>query len=285
MLLSAMPGLSQDQIFLDSNVLDNLNNLRSYVNDSDCVVLLLTRNVLTRPYVLLELYTATQAGVPIIILQMDGSGGHAGEKHKIADFLRSFPEYCAGDGHECAEELAKRGISPTEMRDVLLQGLQITEESSWNAVGKHTQNLSLREKRRLNTDALKAEKWRDVVTEAKKVLTFSAHASDTIKRTQVHALTKTLVALVCPENAILQALQDVASDERTEVQLEAGKSILVIHDDHREAVEQAGLLKAWLAESTDLEDKQLLAMEGLPSPPDRGSGTPGEIDQATSPGH
>ena len=70
-----------------------------------------------------------------------------------------------------------------------------------------------------------------------------------------------------------------------EVQLEAGKSILVIHDDRREAVEQALLLKTWLSESTDLEDKQLLAMEGLPSPPDRGSGTPGEIDQATSPGH
>ena len=66
-----------------------------------------------------------------------------------------------------------------------------------------------------------------------------------------------------------------------EVQLEAGKSILVIHDDRREAVEQALLLQTWLSESTDLEDKQLLAMEGPSYPPDRGSNTPGKTDRAT----
>ena len=265
LLLNAMPGCGVENVFLDSNNLDNLDNIPTFVRDSDCVILLLTKNVLTRPYVLLELYTATQAQVPIIILQLDGAGGYAGEAHKIESFLNSFPEYCKGDGKSCGDVLKTLGIEPTEMRDVLLRGLHIQEAPGWDTVRKHVH---------------KADKWLDAIAGAKKVLAFSAHASDTIKQTQVAALTKALVAQACPENAILQALQDVARDEKTEIQLDADKTIVVIHDAQDDAQDQTDRLTAWLSENTDLDSKQLLTM-GASSSPSQGSTMSREMDEAT----
>ena len=137
------------------------------------------------------------------------------------------------------------------MRDVLLRGLHIQEAPGWDTVRKHVH---------------KADKWLDAIAGAKKVLAFSAHASDTIKQTQVVALTKTMVAQACPENASLQALQDVARDGKTELRLDADKTIVVIHDAHDDAQDQADRLTAWLSENTDLDSKQLLTM-GAPSSP------------------
>jgi len=54
------------KVFLDSDDLLDLADLCNSVRDSDTLVLLLTRGVLTRPWVLVELMTAFDEGVPVI---------------------------------------------------------------------------------------------------------------------------------------------------------------------------------------------------------------------------
>jgi len=59
--------------FLDSQNLSSLNNLFTHgLLCSDAVVLLATKDVLRRPYCLLELWCAQQTGVPIVILEISG---------------------------------------------------------------------------------------------------------------------------------------------------------------------------------------------------------------------
>ena len=268
-LLNAMPGLSPEQLFLDSNNLDNLDNLPGYVVGSDCVVLLLTANVLKRPYVLLELYTATEANIPLVILQMDS--GHAGKAGEIASFLRDFPAWC--ERHpECGDVLKKLprwppqegpagiGISPTEMQQVLQKGLRVRDEK--DTVGKRWDLV------RKSSIRASQKGWAAAIRDARTVLSFNSQASDTVKQTQMAALTKAIVTTACPENRMLQALNDFsASATLTEIHLEAAKSIRIIHDGQPDALEQVRALRTWLTEHTDLEDDQLLAMsDGHTSP-------------------
>tara|TARA_B110001452_G_C15229472_1_gene425963 strand:- start:192 stop:2633 length:2442 start_codon:yes stop_codon:yes gene_type:complete len=59
-------------VFIDSNDLADLNDLRSAVENSEVLVLLATRNALQRPWVLLELYEAVRTGVPVVTLATEG---------------------------------------------------------------------------------------------------------------------------------------------------------------------------------------------------------------------
>ena len=52
--------------FLDSDDLRDLSDLEKHVRDSDVLVLVQSQSVLTRPYCLLEILTAMDAGVPIV---------------------------------------------------------------------------------------------------------------------------------------------------------------------------------------------------------------------------
>jgi hypothetical protein len=62
-------------IFLDSNNLSNLDALFTEgIHKSEVVVLLATKDVLTRPYCLLELYEGHKHKLPIVVLQLDKGG-------------------------------------------------------------------------------------------------------------------------------------------------------------------------------------------------------------------
>ena len=52
--------------FLDSDDLRDLGSLVNHVKDSDVLVLLQTKSILTRPWCLIEMITAMDAGVPIV---------------------------------------------------------------------------------------------------------------------------------------------------------------------------------------------------------------------------
>ena len=52
--------------FLDSDDLRDLSQLTAHVLDSDGIVVVQSANVLSRPYCLLELYTAITRGVPVV---------------------------------------------------------------------------------------------------------------------------------------------------------------------------------------------------------------------------
>ena len=52
--------------FLDSDDLRDLSDLEQHVRDSDVLILVQSQSVLTRPYCILEILTAMEAGVPIV---------------------------------------------------------------------------------------------------------------------------------------------------------------------------------------------------------------------------
>lgn len=57
-------------VFLDTEDLGNLNELRYRVQMSQCLVLLLTKGVLTRPWCLIEIVTAIQLQIPVLPVQI-----------------------------------------------------------------------------------------------------------------------------------------------------------------------------------------------------------------------
>jgi hypothetical protein len=72
--------------FLDSDDLKDLRLLEQAVRDSDALVLLQSKSVLTRPWCLIELMTAIDAGVPIVGVALI-SGAHAYSFEGVQNFL------------------------------------------------------------------------------------------------------------------------------------------------------------------------------------------------------
>ena len=66
--------LTGRQCFLDSDDLYDLGSLLEHVRESDALVILLTESVFTRPWCLLELYTALESRTPIVALNCAGKG-------------------------------------------------------------------------------------------------------------------------------------------------------------------------------------------------------------------
>jgi len=61
-------------LFLDSANLSDLRMLFSEgVQISDVVIVIMTPNVLSRPWCLLEINEATRCGIPIVLVSIDGS--------------------------------------------------------------------------------------------------------------------------------------------------------------------------------------------------------------------
>lgn len=75
--------------FLDSDDLKNLTKLKDHVRSSDCVLLLQTKSVLTRPWCIVELLTAIDSGVPIVGVSIT-SGTAPYEFAAALDFMTHF---------------------------------------------------------------------------------------------------------------------------------------------------------------------------------------------------
>ena len=63
---------TEEHVFLDSDDLRNLQMLEDHVKRSKVLILVQTKNVLTRPYCLLEVLTAIEHGIPIVGVQVSG---------------------------------------------------------------------------------------------------------------------------------------------------------------------------------------------------------------------
>jgi len=64
----------QTPVFLDSEDLTSLEDLQVRVRKSHNLILMLTKNVLTRPWVLLEITTALEAGVQVLPVEVEKQG-------------------------------------------------------------------------------------------------------------------------------------------------------------------------------------------------------------------
>ena len=67
-------GGGAQQAFLDSDNLNDLNQLMSHVRDSDVLCLLQTADVLLRPFCILEVNEAIVSRIPIVALCIRGKG-------------------------------------------------------------------------------------------------------------------------------------------------------------------------------------------------------------------
>eukprot|EP00966_Prymnesium_polylepis_P060041 1392681-Prymnesium_polylepis.1 len=79
----------QAPVFLDSSALNDLRELHAEVTRSDCLLLLATKGVLTRPWCLLELLQTAQKGIPVVLVQLKNSGFEYGEARKFVTNLTS----------------------------------------------------------------------------------------------------------------------------------------------------------------------------------------------------
>ena len=68
-----LEGMLGAPVFLDSDDLSDLTKLLDQVEESDILLLFQSRNVLCRPYCLLELYTAVEKGIPIVAMRVRGA--------------------------------------------------------------------------------------------------------------------------------------------------------------------------------------------------------------------
>ena len=71
-LQDLLPAGSKE-VFLDSDHLNDLRMILEHVKSSDVLVLLQSTNVLTRPWVILELYSAVAHGVPIVAMKVNNA--------------------------------------------------------------------------------------------------------------------------------------------------------------------------------------------------------------------
>ena len=72
-LQTELEGLFQKRVFLDSDDLRDLRKLQDHVRECDVFLLVQSASVLTRPYCLLELCVAIEAGKPIVGVSLSGA--------------------------------------------------------------------------------------------------------------------------------------------------------------------------------------------------------------------
>ena len=104
--------LSDDKIFLDADNLTDLRQLLTSVDESDAVVLLYTRGVLSRPWCLLELYAAAKKGVPVVLLLVDNVFA---DKFDAARCLDDLPAYLAETNPGAEKTLEEQGTTAAEV--------------------------------------------------------------------------------------------------------------------------------------------------------------------------
>lgn len=116
-------------VFIDSNDLADLHDLTTAVGNSEVLVLLATRHVLQRPWVLLELYEAVRIGIPVVTLATEG---HQYNPDDARDWLGAEGRFslsklsgrdkglleshlsATGDSWEAFETMVKFAVDPDE---------------------------------------------------------------------------------------------------------------------------------------------------------------------------
>ena len=104
---------STNEIFLDSDDLSDLRNLLEYVKDTKVLVLLQSKRVLQRPWVILELYTAITNQVPIVSLNVKNSYPY--DYSEAMEFLLHFDEEIEVANPGAAELLIDMGVDPVDV--------------------------------------------------------------------------------------------------------------------------------------------------------------------------
>jgi len=117
MLLQEMAehGVSNNDIFLDSDNLHKITELLQEVKRTDNLVVLLTKRLLTRPWCLLELWAAHQNGVNIVPVKIECRG--ATRLFEFGPSAEAFKNDLASQVDQtCIEQIVQHGAMVTEIQ-------------------------------------------------------------------------------------------------------------------------------------------------------------------------
>jgi hypothetical protein len=110
-LKTELQGLIQKECFLDSDNLRDLRHLLGSVRDSDVLVIVQSAEILTRPWCLLEMVAAVDAGVPMIAISVSGKGYNFADAAKLLTHLDT--ELDAINPGAC-DLLRQNGVEPLD---------------------------------------------------------------------------------------------------------------------------------------------------------------------------
>ena len=104
---------SSHEVFLDSDDLSDLRNLLQHVMQTKVLVLLQTKSVLARPWVIIELFTAITHDVPIVALNVQNANPY--NYGDAENFLMHFDEEIDIANPGAAQLLIDMGIDPVDV--------------------------------------------------------------------------------------------------------------------------------------------------------------------------
>lgn len=121
-------------------VADDLLDLRlllDHVKNTDVLVLLQSKGVLTRPWVILELYTAITNNVPVVALNVNNS--YAYDYARALAFLNQFDQEIDIANPGAAELLIENGVDPVDVAFRLSDALPSIISTDFNPNGSARQ--------------------------------------------------------------------------------------------------------------------------------------------------
>ena len=136
-LQRAPVSTATSDIFLDSDDLSDLRNLLQHVRETQVLVLLQSKSVLTRPWVILELYTAITHSVPIVALNVQNANPY--DYGAAMDFLLHFDADIDIANPGAAQLLIDMGIDPVDCAYLLSDSLPNIISTSFNPNGSERQ--------------------------------------------------------------------------------------------------------------------------------------------------
>eukprot|EP01047_Picozoa_sp_COSAG01_P042484 COSAG01_NODE_3712_length_5770_cov_3.343502_2_plen_762_part_00 len=109
----------QAEVYLDSDNLLDLRQLLEGVRQSDVLVLFQTRNLLSRPWVILEIYTAITQQIPIVTVRVQGLGAAPYDFDDAQRFLDDFEAELERRNPGAGKMITDNGFDLSEVGDEL----------------------------------------------------------------------------------------------------------------------------------------------------------------------
>jgi hypothetical protein len=111
--------LKPELVFHDKANAHNLKDLPKEVMQSKCLLVLQTKDVLTRPFCLIEIYTAIKNNIPIVPVELIGLGYDHAETINLVENTDSFEEKLEKRNPGAGKTLEGQGIDLKDLATVL----------------------------------------------------------------------------------------------------------------------------------------------------------------------
>ncbi len=116
----------EDQIFLDADNLTDLRELLNCVKTSDALILMYTKAILSRPWCLLEVATAVEYDVPIIVMRV--ANAFAGNIDEISTILDDLSGYLAKTNPMAEETLRAFNYSANTLGPQIKSAIRLSKD-------------------------------------------------------------------------------------------------------------------------------------------------------------